>query len=231
MPDIFTSNEPTMSKNRPHQRLASHTEEGETINLPEGYDIHKHPNHTHNPLSSYCFYPDTIKYINLDKSEKTILFLRKHPITNIPWVILAFGLILLPPFFTLIPLFDKLPFAYIVIITLIWYLICTAFIIEKLLSWFFNIDLVTDERIMDVGFVNLMYREITEANLDEIQEVTFKPATGIFSFFHMGSVFIQTAAEVPRIEFRLVPNPEKVAKILRELRIQEEVEKLEGRIR
>jgi len=44
-------------------------------------------------------------------------------------------------------------------------------------------------------------------------------------------VVIQTAAQVPKIEFEAVPNPDKVARVLRELRIEEEQEKLEGRVR
>lgn len=247
MPDIFTSN-PHKGKNttqhtpplidrtnlidkntqiRPRKIL----NEGETINIPEGYDIHKHPDHTHSPLTSFCFYPDKVEYVNLDTQEKTILLLRKHPIVNLPWIALSFLMIIFPPFLSVFPFFDGMPPSYKLIIYMSWYLVVTAFVIEKFLSWFFNVDLITDERIMDIDFVNLMYREITEANLDEIQEVTVKPATGIYSFFHFGTVNIQTAAERPRLEFIHVPKAEKVAKILRELRVQEEVERLEGRVR
>ena len=49
--------------------------------------------------------------------------------------------------------------------------------------------------------------------------------------FNYGDVLIQTAAEIPEVEFEAVPMPDLVAKVLRELRIEEEVEKLEGRVR
>jgi hypothetical protein len=249
MPDIFTSTLHTKSnkttQNVPRQvnkaDISSHVvpqirpnkiqNEGETINIPEGYDIHKHPDHTHSPLASYCFYPDKVEYVNLDAQEKTILLLRKHPIVNLPWIILSFLMVIFPPFLTVFPFFDGMPSSYKLIIFMSWYLVVMAFVIEKFLSWFFNVDLITDERIMDIHFLSLMYREITEANLDEIQEVTVKPATGIYSFFHFGTIYIQTAAERPRLEFIHVPKVEKVAKILRELRVQEEIEKIEGRIR
>jgi hypothetical protein len=44
-------------------------------------------------------------------------------------------------------------------------------------------------------------------------------------------VFVQTAAEVPNFDFLAVPKPDKIAKILQDLRIEEEIEKLEGRVR
>jgi len=44
-------------------------------------------------------------------------------------------------------------------------------------------------------------------------------------------VVIQTAAAIPLITFEAVPKPDKVAKTLRELRVEEEQEKIEGRVR
>jgi hypothetical protein len=54
---------------------------------------------------------------------------------------------------------------------------------------------------------------------------------GIRTMFRFGDLVIQTAAEIPKINFEDVPEPDKVARILRDLRIEEEVEKLEGRVR
>jgi hypothetical protein len=110
-------------------------------------------------------------------------------------------------------------------------LITTAFAFEEFLKWFFHVNIITDERIIEVDFVNLFYREITDANIDQIQDVTVEVGGGIRTMFHFGDLVIQTAAEIPKIDFDAIPNPDKVARILRELRIEEEVEKLEGRVR
>jgi hypothetical protein len=241
MPDIFHSSE-TLEK--PINKIAvnpvnidkkqSHhagERRHQLIDLSGGIDPHKLEGHTHNALSSYCFYPDNVKFVNADPKEIIILILRKHPVTNIPWLLASIVLLIAPSFVIVLPFLDQLPSGYEITLILCWYLITFAFMLENFLHWFFNVDLITDERILDLNFLSLMYREITEAHLDQIQEVTVKPAGGILSFFNFGNVVIQTAAEVPRIIFESVPNPEKVAKILRELNIQEEVEKLEGRIR
>jgi hypothetical protein len=247
MPDIFTSNNTTPISNNPPQIkkvnpnklidiernkiLFKKERESQMIHIPEGTNIHNLPGHNHNPLTSYCFYPDNVKFVNSDSEEKIITILRRHPITNIPWLILAFFMIIAPSVSNLIPYFDKMSMGYQVILILIWYLVTTAFILEKFLDWFFNVNLITDERILDVNFINLMYREITEAEVEEIQEVTVRPAGGVESFFEYGDVLIQTAAEIPRIIFENVPYPERVAKTLRELQIQEQIEQIEGRVR
>jgi hypothetical protein len=61
--------------------------------------------------------------------------------------------------------------------------------------------------------------------------VTVKMGGVIRTMFNYGDVIIQTAAEIPQIEFHAVPHPDRVAAILRELRVEEEREKLEGRVR
>jgi hypothetical protein len=192
---------------------------------------HKIPGHSHNPFSSYIYYPDRVKFINRDPKEKVVLLLRKHPITNLGWVLLTFAMVIAPAFITIFEFFELLPMGYQIIFVLIWYLITSAFAFEEFLSWFFHVNIITDERIIEVDFVNLFYREITDANIDQIQDVTVEVGGGIRTLMHFGDIVIQTAAQIPKIDFEDIPQPDKVARILRELRIEEEEEKLEGRIR
>jgi len=192
---------------------------------------HKLPGHSYNPFSAYIYYPDRVKFINRDPKEKVILLLRKHPITNLSWVVLTFLMVIAPAFISIFDFFELLPMGYQIVFILIWYLIAIAFAFEEFLKWFFHVNIITDERIIEVDFVNLFYREITDANIDQIQDVTVEVGGGIRTMFHFGDLVIQTAAEIPKINFDAIPNPDKVARILRELRIEEEVEKLEGRVR
>ena len=187
--------------------------------------------HAHNPLASYCYFPDGIKFVSKDSNERILLFLRRHPITNLGWVTITILMFLAPTILSLFPLLSFLPESYRFIAVLVWYLITIAFTFESFLNWFFSVFIVTDERIFDVDFINLIYREISEANIDQIQDVTTRMGGVVRTLFNYGDVYIQTASEIPRIEFEAVPHPDKVAKILRELRVEEEQEKIEGRVR
>lgn len=204
---------------------------GHKIKLPRGRARHKIAGHSHSPLAAYNHYPDRIKFAGADSEEKIVLLLRRHPITNIKWLVLAAIMFLAPSLSLFFPIIDFLPERYQVVAMMVWYLVTTAFVFEEFLAWFFNVLIVTDERVFDVDFVNLVYVEITDANIDQIQDVTVRVGGVIRTLFDYGDVLIQTASEIPQIEFHGVPHPDNVAKILRELRVEEEIEKLEGRVR
>lgn len=197
----------------------------------KGKDRHGLFGHSHNPLSAYVYYPDKARFVNADPQEKIVLLVRRHPITNLSWIVTGFLMLVAPAAASTLPLFDSVPFRFLVVGLLIWYLITLAFIFEKFLSWFFHVNIITDERIIEVDFIHLLYREITDADIDNIEDVTVEMAGGVRTYFNFGNILIQTAAQVPRIKFEAVPKPDKVARILRDLRIEEEQEKLEGRVR
>lgn len=204
----------------------------ETKNIaPKSKITHKQDFHVHTPLSSYCYFPDGIKFISKDSDEKIVLFLRRHPITNLGWIIVSIIMFLAPMILDKFPILSFLPENFKFVAILGWYLISVAYAFESFLDWFFSVYIVTDERIFDVDFVNLIYREISEANIDQIQDVTSRMGSVVRTIFNYGDILIQTASETARIEFDAVPQPDKVAKALRELRVEEEQEKIEGRVR
>ena len=193
--------------------------------------VEKHELHSHNPLAAYCYYPDGVKFISKDNAERIVLLLRRHPITNLGWIIISILMFAAPIVLSTFPLLSFLPDNFQFIAILGWYLISTAYAFESFLNWYFSVYIVTDERVFDVDFVNLIYREISEANVDQIQDVTARVGSVVRTVFDYGDILIQTASEKARIEFEAVPHPDQVAKVLRELRVEEETEKLEGRVR
>lgn len=233
MPDIFVANKEKKDIIKPLEHKTSSSKKNKSpIKYPKTEkDKSKLPGHTHNPLAAFCYFPDHVRFVNQDPKERVVLMLRKHPITNVRWIFLAFILLITPAFLPLLSFFELLPGEFQLVISLAWYLVTTAYIFEKFLSWYFHVNIVTDERIIEVDFLHLVYREITDANIDQIQDVTVEVGSAIRTTLNFGNVIIQTAAQIPKIEFEAVPQPDRVAKVLRDLRIEEEVEKLEGRIR
>lgn len=193
--------------------------------------LEDNPAHDKRPFSAFRFYPRKAEFLNKDPEEKVVLLLRRHRITNSKWILISILMLFAPAFFTVLPFYEVMPESFQIVIAICWYLIVIAYIFEMFLSWFFNVNIVTDERVFDVDFIHLTHREMTDANIDQIQDVTVEMNGAIRTMFNYGDVIIQTAAEQARITFEAVPYPDKVARILRELRIEEEVEKLEGKIR
>lgn len=177
----------------------------------------KFKGHSHSFLSTYTLYPDKANFETLENDEKIVLLLRQHIIVNVRWVIITGLLLLVPSFTKLFGIFDALPAGFGIVYPMIWYLITIAYALENFLSWYFNVYFVTDRRIIDVDFYNLIYKQVSDAQLSKIEDVTYNMGGVIRTLFNYGNVFIQTAAEVNQFEFLAVPQPDKVAKIIQDL--------------
>ena len=130
-----------------------------------------------------------------------------------------------------LPVISLLPDNYIFVLTLFWYALILTFAFERFLMWFFSVNIVTDERVMDVDFYGLLFKHVSVAQLDRIEDVNYFQKGVLGAFFNFGDVLIQTAAEITGFVFNKVPNPERVVKVLSELIAQEKQEELEGRVR
>lgn len=186
---------------------------------------------TTNPLASLVIRPKKVSFDTQEKKEKIILLARRHLITNFRWMLITVAMILLPNIvFRLFPeIFSSFRFRAIAI--LIWYLFTFSYAFEQFLRWFFNVNIVTDERVVDIDFPSILYRDISSAKIDVIQDISVKMGGFVRSLFNYGDVHIQTAAEQREFIFEDIPQPEEVIKILNQLILEEEQEKINGRVR
>lgn len=182
-------------------------------------------------FTSFSAFPTKVCFETQDDQEAIILFLRQHFIVNLKWIITSLFLLTIPTVFGFFPPYTSLTTGLQFVANLGWYLFVFGFSLAKLMGWFFNIYIITDERVVDVDFKNIFFREISVAKIDEIQDINVQSSGAFETFFGYGSVYIQTAAEVPQFEFLAIPYPDKVGKILNQLIDQEEQEKIEGRVR
>lgn len=210
MPDIYINppKDPPKKKKVHHQHI--------DINpaTPEGL-----PGHNHNPLTSFCYFPHGVDFVNQEPDEKIIFLSRRHIITNFGWVALSLLMILAPAILQYFPLLDFLPLRFQTIAVLVWYLLVMAIVIQGFLSWFFSINIITNRRVIDVDFENLIYRKITDAKIGNIEDATVQMGSVIRTIFDYGDLIIQTAAEIPEVTFNAVPHPDRINKILSDLRM------------
>lgn len=178
---------------------------------------------------SFHTFPKKINFESQNYKEEIILLLRRHMVTNISWILLSVFMLFVPILLRWIPLIDFLPSRFQFVTILLWYLMILAYVLEKFLSWYFNVYLFTDERLVDVDFYSLIYKRITEAKIDRIEDISYSQGGLLQSLFDYGTVRVQTASEVPELEFELIPHPGFVTKILNQLILQEQQEEIEGR--
>jgi hypothetical protein len=209
MPDVFVSKPPKKesdSKVEIAPEIPATEQEKRSI-----------PGHTHNKLSAFSVYPEGVGFETLGEEEKIVLLVRAHLITNVKWILVTLLMIIAPGVVQSFGLLLVFPVGLQLIITLSWYLITMAYALESFLSWYFNVYIVTNLRVIDVDFFNLVYKQVSDANIDKIQDVTYNMGGVIRTIFNYGDVFVQTAAEVSEFEFLAVPYPDKVVKIIGDL--------------
>lgn len=182
-------------------------------------------------FTCYATFPPNTYFDTQEPGEEVVLFLRQHLIVNALWIAMCILLLTLPSVFSFFPPFAGLPANYQFVVTLMWYLFVSGFALAKLMGWFFNIYILTDERIVDIDFVNILFRKISTAKIEEIQDVNVEASGALQTFFDYGGVFIQTAATLPEFDFVNIPHPDKVATIIHQMIDMEEQEKMEGRIK
>lgn len=221
MADIYKAKD---SDSKKTAKTGPITDTGKTVQAGE-------ENYYKNPLKAFFFMPAKFCFETKDRKEQIVLMVRKHPITNLPWFLMAVILSVLPKLFVFVPTIADLPADYRFVLGAVWYLIVIAYILESFLNWFYDVNIVTDERVVDIDFNNLIYKKVSDAKLDKIEDITYTQGGVIRTLFDYGNVFIQTAAEVPAFDFLAVPKPDRVVAILRDMIMEEEQETLEGRVR
>ncbi len=186
---------------------------------------------TKTPFSSLISLPQVFKFSDQSFEEKIILVVRQHWYINIKWILPALLMILAPALLTFLPLHALVPARFYFPTIFFWYLITFAFAFEGFLSWWFNVFIITEERIVDIDFLNLLNSKTSDAELDKIQDVSYEIKGLAATFLNFGDLSIQTAGEMPEIELKNAPSPDLIAKVLQTLRMEEKQEALEGRVK
>lgn len=233
-PDIFDA-----SKNK-NEKKSSSDREGKNRSRARLYRKHRQVDEyseimkaektSFNPLNAFAPKPNKVSFDTQQSEEVVILLLRQHPVTQLKQVFIAIGIAIFPFLLGASPFLDFLPTRFQFAMTLGWYLIMIGYIFESFLLWFFNVYIITDERIIDVDFLSLIYKDVSSAKIDNIEDVTASTGGFLASMINYGTIKIQTAGEKTEFDFNDVPQPAKVTALLNELLLEEEREKIEGRV-
>jgi len=183
------------------------------------YDILGHTKH---PFSSFLVRPKIFSFTERNENEEIYLAVRSHWMINLRWIVTAVLMLFIPLLFRYFDFLNFFPAQYRFSAVLFWYLFTFIFAFEKFLNWYFDLFLVTNQRVVDIDFNNLLNKHFAEADLSAIQDVSSSVKGLLGTFFNYGDVLIQTAAEINQINFEKVPNPNKIIKLLKELRDLEE---------
>lgn len=223
MPDIFIGdNSAPIKEDAPAEETPEKVPQADGAKkTQEASKIPPKHNHTHF-FAAYCEKPPTVDFKEKLENEELLLLLRKHFVTNIPWILKAIFLALVPPVLGILNSgglinLDFLPGNYFTMLVVFYYLIIFGYIFTSYLTWFYNISLVTTQRIIDIDFSSIVFENVAATKLSQVEDVSYSQIGVIRSVFDYGNVLVQTAAHVDEFEFKAVPHPEKVITIINDL--------------
>jgi len=209
MPDVFTS--PTVLI------------QPETIPVTDPLPKRKHqPSEKMTPFATFCRFPEGVRFQNQEEGEDVHLVVRRHFITNIPWILTGIGFSLLPlVFFLFAPFFDSnsitiSPIA-ILFLLLFYYLIIFGYLLVNYTTWFYHVGIVTNMRVLDIDIENISTKNVAATNISGIVDVEYSQGGILSNFFDFGNVNLQTEGLKPNFEFIKVPKPARVTDIISDL--------------
>jgi uncharacterized membrane protein YdbT with pleckstrin-like domain len=85
------------------------------------------------------------------------------------------------------------------------------------IDYYFDVWIITNERIVNIEQQGLFDRHISELNFSNIQDVTTSVEGIIPTVLNYGDVFIQTAGEKERFVFHMVPDPYRIKDTVMEI--------------
>ncbi|HNZ70531.1 MAG TPA: PH domain-containing protein [Candidatus Dojkabacteria bacterium] len=173
------------------------------------------------PVTSFVAFPQQTSFDGQDKDENIILIIRQHPAVYIPQFFLVLALIVVAIVFNValsnLDLVVGTRIALTAGLGIFFFLIVLAVIFYTFIKWFYTVNIVTDERIVDLDFKNILAHEYSEAQIEKIEDVTHRVNGFLGLLFDFGTVTIQTAGTKPEFEFDNVPRPRDVQDTLLDL--------------
>lgn len=231
MPDIFLGEEENKPQENTHDDSSSHKNDAkkelvkagsEELNkgIPALKEDKKH-NHTH-LFAAYCENPKKVSFADKLEDEEILLFLRGHFVVNIPWIIKAILLGLVPMVIFAVNMSGIIDVSfltpnYLLMILLFYYFLIVGYIFVNYLTWFYNISLVTSKRIVDIDFSQIVFENVDATKLTQVEDVGYVQVGVIRSIFDYGDVHLHTAGPASDFEFLAVPHPERVLKVINNL--------------
>lgn len=175
-------------------------------------------------LSSFCQNPADVHFQTQKTHETIILFLRSHFIINLSWILIAAVLTVLPliilPFlsgFGLDFLSASPANRFTAVFTFFYYLLVFSYVFVSFLHWFYNVFIVTSERVVDIDYSDIVVHNIAVASLSHIQDVNYTQSGFISTFFNYGNLFVQTAGSEMNFEALSIPKPREATHIIGDL--------------
>jgi hypothetical protein len=167
--------------------------------------------------------PERTTYEGEDSDEQIFYAIRMSVWSIVPNLFVIVGLVLIPLF--LFPYLFSLNIRldlgikpnFIASLNVFWYLFTFGYLFQVFINWYFNVFLITNKKIVDFDVEGLTYKNVSEASLRNIEDVTSRVSGTLGTILNIGDVFVQTAAEEREFEFEMIDNPGQIRDVISDM--------------
>ena len=159
--------------------------------------------------------------IHTKNYEKVIAKVRRHFFTFIPTLafFLLLALVPLGIHFLLKNIFpnaisNQAVYAALVLGGSLYYLGLCVFLYTAFVEFHLDLNIITNDRIVDINQITLFARKIVEVDLYQIQDVSSEVKGFWATLFQYGTVEVQTAGSIPKFVMENIPNPHRIRHLL-----------------
>lgn len=104
--------------------------------------------------------------------------------------------------------------------TMVYFLILIMIFMTSWVGYYYNLLIVTDERIVEITQRGFFSRETFELTYDQIEDVDFSSRGLLATYFDVGEIEIQTAGPHRNFFIKKAPRPHLIGAIIHDLEIQ-----------
>lgn len=158
------------------------------------------------------------RFPNQKPNEHVLMFLRRHWIAVVKIIIVNLFLAIIPLVFYIgvanytTILDTDVYFALFVLLVSAFYLFVVLFAFSNFVDYYLDVWIVTNQRVINIEQKGLFSREVSEKELGMMQDITSDVEGFWATVLNYGNVYIQTAAETERFNFKEVPFADEVAR-------------------
>lgn len=183
--------------------------------------------------TSLASFPSNICVDGQNKHEKVLLFVREHKVTLF-FNIFAYSIVLVMPFlirFAITYLNNTLLEGFInispffnsnwwKIIIIVWFAYVFTGYFNIFFRWFYNINILTTERFVDIDFINIFENRVESAAITDVEDVKEEQAGLFQSIFNMGDLTLLTASGGTAFSLDNVPKAHKIRDFIQDVAIK-----------
>jgi len=159
-------------------------------------------------------------------SERVFVVTSRHYIGFIFFILIIVAQLVLPLVIFLVGINFFLPSILaldvyvrdaVILLAATYYLTLLAVFLTSWVVFYYNILVVTDERIIEISQRGIFHREENELTFDQIEDVSCRVKGFLNTVFDVGTLELQSAGATRIFEIKFVPKPRLVAEIIHDL--------------